>query len=246
MTFGERVQKTIKHYSRYNRTYFRNKFYDRSLRKNIESRFDLRQIYKDYPELEQLYKQNIAKYRDEIMPQYQEYVRDVSNPIMAASFELSVFLLILCDLIRPQRVADFGSGFSSFVFRFYAKHHPGIEVWSVDDSQEWLDKTGEFLISKNMSADNLFSLESIKKKKDISFDLILYDMGTFEVRMSNLNFVLGMLSQDGVIVLDDMHGADYAFFVLDSLRKNHFKRYSAWHYTKDDLGRYAFMARHEK
>ncbi|MGA3280719.1 MAG: hypothetical protein ABSD50_07030 [Smithella sp.] len=245
MTLKEHIQKTIKHYSRYNRTYFRNKFYDRLFRKRIESRFDLVHIYKDYPELAQIYNQNIARYRHEIMPFYKDYVTTISNPIMAASFETSVFLLILCDLIKPQRIIDFGSGFSSFIFRFYAQKHSGAEVWSVDDSQEWLDKTGEYLIKNNMSADNLFSLESMKQKKDISFDLILYDMGAFDTRMSNLKFVLDMLSQNGIIVLDDMHGADYAFFVLDSLRKNHFKKYSAYHFTIDNINRYSFIAKHE-
>lgn len=245
MTLNEHIQKTIKHYSRYNRIYFRNKFYDRSLRKQIESKFDLRQIHKDHPELEQIYNQNIAKYRHEIMPFYQDYVSNISNPIMAASFETSVFLLILCDLIKPQRIIDFGSGFSSFIFRFYSQKHSGTEVWSVDDSQEWLDKTGEYLIKNNMSADNLFSLESMKQKKDISFDLMLYDMGAFDTRMSNLKFALDMLSRNGMIILDDMHGADYAFFVLDSLKQNNFKKYSAYHYTNDNYGRYAFIAKHE-
>lgn len=245
MTFNEHVQKTIKHYSQYNRTYFRNKFYDRSWRKDIEAKSHLRQIHNEYPELDQLYKQNISAYRHEIMPFYQDYVTVTSNPIMAASFELSIFLLVLCDLIKPKKIIDFGSGFSSFILRSYAMRHPGIEVWSVDDSQEWLEKTGDFLKSKNLSTENLFSLEEMKKKKEISFDLILYDMGDFNTRMLNLNLALGMLSRDGILVLDDMHGADYAFFVLNSLKNNNFKKYSARHYTNDNYGRYSFLAKHE-
>lgn len=248
MTLNEHIQKTIRHYSRYNRTYFRNKFYDRSLRKYIESRSDLGRIYKDYPELEQLYNKNSAAYRREILPFYQDYVSGTSNQVMAISLELSVFLLTLCNLMKPQRIIDFGSGFSSFIFRYYALHHAGSpppEVWSVDDSQEWLKKTGEYLMSKNMRADNLFTLESMKHHKDIFFDFILYDMGAFDTRMLNLDLALGMLSGDGMMILDDMHGADYAFFVLDSLRKNNFRKYSGRHYTNDNYGRYAFIARHD-
>ncbi|MGP8153877.1 MAG: hypothetical protein ACLQBQ_07010 [Smithella sp.] len=249
MTFTERIQKTIKHYSRYNQTYFRNKFYDRTLRKYIESKFDLRQIYKEYPDLKQLYNQNITSCRHEILPFYQDYISNTSNAIMAISFELSILLLTLCEVIKPKRIIDFGSGFSSFIFRYFAMNHTGIpmpEVWSVDDSQEWLDKTGEFLISKNIKGDNLFTLESIKQKKDIPFDLILYDLGAFDIRIMNLELALSMLSQDGTIVLDDMHGADYAFFVLNSLRNNKFKKYSTYHYTIDKINRYAFIAKHEK
>lgn len=245
MTIKQHIQKTIKHLSRYNRIYFRNKFYDRLFRKHLESKSDLRQIYKDYPELDQLYRKNIDAYRHAIMPFYQEYVSTTSNPIMAASFETSVFLLILCDLIKPQRIIDFGSGFSSFIFRFYARQHPGVEVWSVDDSQDWLEKTREYLASKNMNTDNLCSLESMMEKKNTSFDLILYDMGAFDTRMLYLKFALSTLSKNGMIVLDDMHGADYAFFVFNSLRKHHLKKYSAYYYTNDNYGRYAFIAKHD-
>jgi len=244
MTIREHIQKSIRHLKRYNRVYFRNKFYDRSWRKYIESGWDLRRLDKDYPKLKQLYEQKASESLREIQPFYQEYVSGISSPVMAASFEISVFLLILCDLLKPRRIIDFGSGFSSFVFRFYSRQHAGTEVWSVDDSQEWLEKTGEFLLSKKMSADNLYSLASLRPRKDISFDLIFYDLGAFDTRMLNLEWVLGLLAKDGLLVLDDMHGADYAFFVREALRKSHFEKYSARYYTKDAYGRYAFLARH--
>ncbi len=243
MSINEGIRKTIKHYSRYNRTYLRNKLYDFSLRKYIESRYDLYQLWKDYPELEELYKKKINPYLDEITPFHKEYTTGVSNPVMAASLELSIFLLILCDLNKPKRIIDFGSGFTSFIFRYYARHDPDIEVWSVDDSSEWLKKTEAFLKSKNVSLKNLFSLESVKQKLTAPFDLILYDMGTFETRMANLKYVLGMLAKDGIIVLDDMHGADYGCFVMDSLKKNRFKKYSISHYTKDCYDRYSFIGK---
>lgn len=245
MTINERIKKTIKHYSRYNRTYLRNKLYDLSLRKNIESKSDLYQLYKDYPELEELYQKNINAYTNEITPFYKEYTSIVSNPVMAASLELSIFLLILCDLIKPKRVIDFGSGFTSFIFRYYAKRAPDIEVCSVDDSSEWLKKTEGFLKSKSVSLNNLFSLALIKQKLNTPFDLILYDMGTFETRMANLKYVLGMIAKDGIIVLDDMHGADYGYFVRDSLKENKFKQYSIRHYTNDCYGRYSFIGKKE-
>lgn len=245
MTINERIKKTIKHYSRYNRTYFRNKFYDLSLRKNIESKFDLYKLYKDYPGLDELYQKNINPYLDEITPFYKEYTSIVSNPVMAASLELSIFLMILCDLIKPKRVIDFGSGFTSFIFRYYAKRDQDIEVWSVDDSTEWLKKTEDFLKSKSVSLNNLFSLASIKQKLTMPFDLILYDMGTFENRMANLQYVLEMIAKDGIIVLDDMHGADYGYFVWGLLKKNKFKRYSIRHYTNDCYGRYSFIGKKE-
>lgn len=248
MTFHERIQKTIKHYSRYNSIYFRNKCYDNSLRKFIESRLDLHLMCKDYPEFEALYNRKSTIYRNEILPFYRDYVKNVSNPVMALSLELSVFLLVLCDLIKPKNIVDFGSGFSSFVFRYYATHYAkdqSVVVWSIDDSQEWLDKTVEFLMAHGLEADNLFMLDSIKQKHNISFDLILYDYGAFDTRMSNLEIALGLLSDKASIIFDDMHGADYAFFVLNSLKKCDFKNYSLRHYTNDNYSRYSFIARHK-
>lgn len=87
--------------------------------------------------------------------------------------------------------------------------------------------------------------DSIKQKQNISFDLILYDFGPFDARMENLELALGLLSHKGSIILDDMHGADYAFFVFNSLRKCGFENYSVRHYTIDSYGRYSFIAKHK-
>ncbi len=109
---------------------------------------------KNYPGLKELYDLKSSIYRTEILPFYQDYVKNVSNPIMALSLELSVFLLLLCDFIKPKNILDFGSGFSSFIFRYYAAHYVNNQstiIWSLDDSQEWLDKTSEFLIAQGMN-----------------------------------------------------------------------------------------------
>ena len=248
MSFKQLINKTIKHYSRYNSIYFRNKCYDNAMKKFIESRIDSHLIQKDYPEFADLYNRKSVIYRNEISPFYQDYVKRVSNPIMALSLELAVFLLVLCELIKPKNIIDFGSGFSSFVFRYYAAHHANdqsLVVWSIDDSMEWLDKTSEFLTAQGLKTDNLSMLDSIIQKQNISFDLILYDYGAFDTRMANLETALSLLSDKGSIIIDDMHGADYAFFVLNSLKKFDFKKYSIRCYTNDKYGRYSFIAKHK-
>ncbi len=50
MTFHERIQKTIKHYSRYNRNYFRNKFYDNAFRKFVEEKLTFALCVKIIPD----------------------------------------------------------------------------------------------------------------------------------------------------------------------------------------------------
>jgi len=79
---------------------------------------------RDYPRL-------ARSLEPEVKPYYDLYTSRFNAPWMAASLELSVFTLALCRLLRPARLLDLGSGFSSVVLRLYqreADHSP--EVWS--------------------------------------------------------------------------------------------------------------------
>jgi hypothetical protein len=102
---------------RYNSTYFKHKVYDSSIRKAIISSIDHNRIQKKYPDLQKLYDTKKGEYERKILPSYKEYISKVSSEIMAISLELSVFCILMCDMIRPQKIVDFGSGYSSYIFR---------------------------------------------------------------------------------------------------------------------------------
>ena len=122
---------------RYNATYFKHKIYDSSLRKVIRSIIDRKRIQKQYPHLQGYFEENKNRYARVLQPFYENYVSTVSNEIMAISIELSVFLIVLCDMTRPQKILDLGSGFSSFTFRFMKSILEGGYrpiIWSIDDS----------------------------------------------------------------------------------------------------------------
>jgi len=103
---------------------------------------DHQRLIHDHPELvlEQSARLDIV---NEIAPVYSDYVANVSVFDMAMSLETAVFLLHLCRTVKPVAVADYGSGFSSWVLRHHAAT-TGCVVHSFDDDPEWLAKTVRF------------------------------------------------------------------------------------------------------
>ena len=237
------LKKTITHLKRYNRQYFRHKAYDLRLRQRIASQIGRCRLDMKYPGLREKYRRSSEDYRRRIEPFYREYVEIVSSEIMASSPELSVFLLFLCDLIQPERILDLGSGFSSFLFRFHALTAGKKPIiWSVDDSEEWLARTADFLASHNLPNDHLMTWDAFSENQKACFDFIFYDLGPFPFRMACLQPMLeGMTADHGVIVLDDMHAAEYGLFVRRALKGTRFHPYDAGCYTRDHFNRFSLL-----
>lgn len=236
------LRKFFRHMRRYNWTYVRNKTYDSTLRKAVESGIHSKRLHRIYPGLEKTFELQKDDLRRILLPFFEEYIRDVSSEIMAISLELSAFLLFLCDLRRPRRILDLGSGFSSFVFRHHMSGaNPKPDVWSVDDSREWLDKTRSFLTRRNLPADRLISWDDFVRQDPGRFDLILYDLGGFEFRKNSLVRVLRSAEAGGVLILDDVHAADYGRYVIRALKDRNRDYFNIRSYTLDHYGRYSFF-----
>jgi len=179
----------------------------------------------------------------ELRPLYQEYVTDVSAPYMAISLDLAVLLTVLCEALRPQSILDLGSGFSSVVFRRHAMSRgPGITVWSVDDSEEWLGRTGRFLSRHGLAADNLVGYDLLLRDNNAQFDLVLHDLGTMDVRARTLAEAIARTRSGGVIVLDDVHKQPYASLAKRALAREGMTPYSLRRVTEDDISRYSLLA----
>ncbi len=107
----------------------------------IRGKKDMLVLKEKFPRLQNFVELS-NKAKQKIEPYYNQYISTISSQEWAISFELSTFLMILCDVLKPKRILDCGSGFSSFVFRYYMSNvTPEPEVWSVDTSPEWLEKT---------------------------------------------------------------------------------------------------------
>lgn len=174
---------------------------------------------------------------------YNRYVSDVSNYIMAASIELSQFVYSFCDITRPRRIADLGSGFSSVVLRYHQKHRDSdASVWSVDSSEEWLEETRKFLESQGLPSDNLRTWQSMKMDGPDLFDFILYDLGHVrELRKDALDDALNMVAPGGIIVLDDLNFIGYKRYFKQVLKRHDFEKFSLRGFTDDSLGRYSYL-----
>ncbi len=176
------------------------------------------------------------------MPYYQDYISRVSIDYMAISLELSAFLLVLCEVFKPGAILDLGSGFSSFVLRYYmSSATPKPIVWSVDDSPEWLERTRTFLMDYKVPSENLSTWSSFAQQRFDNFDLILDDLGVMEVRTATLKKVLTLARPAGIIILDDMHKAEYASYVKQVLHASKCKSYNLIPYTRDKYGRFSIL-----
>ena len=176
-----------------------------------------------------------------LKPYFDDYIERVSVANMAASLELAAVLLSLLQSRKYKKLVDLGSGFSSFVFRLYAKSNPGVEVISVDDDALWLEKTRDYLKKNNVSDSDLLTLDQFLAKNLSGFDCILHDMNFVEVRINYVSTLLTKLSDNGILILDDMHKPDYRIDVLKKLEHEPFNIYDVREQTLDSFGRYSMI-----
>jgi predicted O-methyltransferase YrrM len=180
--------------------------------------------------------------RAALLPHYEHYVSRVSLGWMAVSLELAVFLAALCRVLRPGRLVDLGSGFSSFVFRRYqAEAEPPPEVWSVDDSAGWLERTGRFLEGQGLPSANLATWQDFVGQGPGRFDLVLHDLGSLRVRRATLPQALDLVAPGGVAVLDDVHYGSIRRHALRVLRERGLTPHGLGAPTRDCYGRYALL-----
>jgi len=156
----------------------------------------------------------------EMSATFREYTNTVSLEGMPISFESACFLWSLCEATQPRRILDMGSGFSSFVFRRYQRNadvRP--EVWSVDESQEWLEKTRKFLRLQDLSDDNLYTWEEFLELEPPHFDLIFHDLGYMHERPDIFERLLGLRRPQGFLVVDDFQNPVYRAEITHRLRQ---------------------------
>jgi predicted O-methyltransferase YrrM len=182
------------------------------------------------------------KIQQEIEPYYKDYISRFSREVVALSFELSTFIMVLCNIMKPKKILDLGSGFSSFIFRSYmSKANPKPLVWTVDDSPEWLEISKIFININELSTENLSTWQDFIKEDVGTFDLILFDLGSFPFRKKVFREVLKLVSSNGLIVLDDIHNPAYRPYVKRVVNESNFNYYSLKNFTKDKFGRFSLL-----
>lgn len=207
----------------YLRTHLRS--YDRFLVDNLRFRQTVDHIFE--------------RVREALRPAYEQYIREVSSPDMAASLELATFLFVLCKANGYRKVVDLGSGFSSYVFRLYARETSGVEVISVDDDAQWLKRTKDFLVVHGLDTSGMMTIDQFISQNQDGFDCILHDLNFVEERIKYVQRLLPMVRPGGLMVLDDVHKPDYMLGTLEILSLAPGKIYSLSPATLDRYGRYS-------
>lgn len=196
----------------------------------------------DLPPLRDL-QRHIAANRERLLPFYEPYIFHVSTANMAASLELATFLYSFCELMKPTRIVDLGSGFSSFVFRHYAAQASApAQVWSVDDDPAWLEKTRAYLGEHHLSTSNLELWDRFRQTQHPQFDLVLNDINRPPAREQMIAPSLDLVRPGGVIIFDDIHKPHYRVAVRQAVYRRGYRYYSLQHYTKDRIRRFSGLA----
>ena len=188
--------------------------------------------------------------RDELVPicedlwdVYKEYCLTISRRGMALSIETCSYALWLCETMGATRVADIGSGFTSYALRRYAAGNDGVTVVSVDDNPHWLKQTAQFLRDRDLPATNLYGPEPWAAT-DLRFDLIVYDYASGGIREAGMAEACDKLSDTGVILFDDAQHAGHHHQMAAACRDAGLQLLDVFHQTVDEVGRYAALGVH--
>jgi predicted O-methyltransferase YrrM len=180
--------------------------------------------------------------REKLHALYRIYVAEVSSPDWAVSWETASYLTHLCNTLRPRRAADLGSGFSSCVLREYAASAPhDVAIVSVDDSEQWLRRTREFLAAHDHNSGEFREWRDFVADPGPPFDLVFHDLAHVPLRLSAMHFATSVLTPSGVIVFDDAHRRDDRRVARQVSRSAGLATYSLYRWTKDAIGRFAML-----
>ena len=171
---------------------------------------------------------------------YIDYVFTVSSAAHAISLALGAFLLTVCEALRPEAAVDLGSGFSSYVLRRYAAaQRVRPRVVSVDDDRSWLEKTEAFLGAAGLPEGELVHWSDFRDQ-EAAFDVVLYDLGTWERRIESLQEAIRLARPGALIILDDLHVAGYRSAVERTLDDGALTPLDISRFTTDEFGRYSW------
>ncbi len=177
----------------------------------------------------------------DIATAYLDYVQNVSPSYMAIGLRAALHIWFLCHSAKPKTVTDFGSGFTSYVLAQYAAEaQHDVEVTSVDDSPEWLDKTGEFL-------DRYDATHTLRSWDDwqaspTDHDLAVYDLAGGKIREAGMAPVARRATGPRIVYFDDMQHETHRQSAIKASKANSLVLRSLCPETLDGFMRFGAIA----
>ena len=180
-----------------------------------------------------------------LQPAYNDYIARISPHNWALSLETGSLFYVICEEVKPAKVIDTGSGFSSYVVRLWQqKNMPSAEVWSVDDSASWLERSKTFCAEKSVGLDNFDVWESFEKAHpEPEFDVVLYDLGSMKMRVNTFPRALKLCKPGGIVIIDDTHKNFYRNEVTRVCGEQNIPLDDMKALTTDSIDRYCWVAR---
>ena len=183
---------------------------------------------------------DIDSMREELAGAYGTYTQTVSPNNMAVSIQTACYFLFLLRALDAKQAADFGSGFSSYVLGKYASESSHyVDAVSVDDNDEWMARTGEFLGSCHLYSE-LMSWEHYKHTH-FQHDVALYDLANGDVRNAGMELVARRTKSGGVVLFDDAMHQGHRETMQAVAMKFRWDLYFLTEYTTDQYGRFAAL-----
>ena len=190
--------------------------------------------------IRKLYINKEKEYSLEIKKDYLDYVTNISDPIMAASLRSCIFLVCIYETIKPNKILDLGSGFSSYTLRYFKnKFNFNTKIYSVDSSIDWLDKSKDFCKKKNVDVSNFYSWDDIKNMT-MPFDLIFMDIDKTKKRIAYFDHIYShYLSKNTFMLVDDMH----KILIRNKIKQINIphKKYRVYNETIDKFKRFGLL-----
>ncbi len=189
----------------------------------------------------------LQRLEDEYRDDHRDYIENISSPRAAMSLRQVALLAHLVRLRgeRLKRVADLGSGFSSYVLARESQRQ-GFAHFAVDDHEGWLDKTRAFAERRGLALDGLMTWDAFRGADGPrNLDFIFHDLGNTTTRILALPVIEECAAEGAWLLVDDMHKPHYAPHAIGFLKPR-------WHlsslveFTLDDYGRYAYLARRQE
>jgi len=208
-----------------------------------EGRRDARRLLAREPRLEAALRasREAGSGDDPVEDAYRAYVElPGPDPVMAASLPFARFLRAWCEAREPARVADLGSGFTSWVLRWWARDGGPERLLSVDDDPEWLEVSRRFVRERGLGDGGFLSWEEFLRDGD-RFDLLVWDFSGVKRRAVETRRASRRVAEGGALLFDDIHKARlwHRARWLDWLGPA--EGYSLRAFTMDEFGRYAWL-----